>query len=104
MSKIKLSALSVAAAIFMSGCYSELIDSGQIGVELDQGKVNPEPLTEGWQLSFSPFTDLEVYNTKAKRLEMGADLNRREDNSEVIFDNSVTILTKDNLSIPVDVN
>lgn len=94
--------LALSASIFLAGCYSDIVDSGQVGVELSSGKVNPNVLEEGWHLSINPMTDLDIYNTKSKRLEMGG-MSQRESNPELIVDNSVTILTKDNLSIPVDV-
>ena len=94
--------LALSASIFLVGCYSDIIDSGEVGVELSSGKVNPNVLEEGYHLSINPMTDLDIYNTKSKRLEMGG-MAQRENNPELIVDNSVTILTKDNLSIPVDV-
>lgn len=101
---LKTSLVCGIAIAFLSGCYSDIIDSGEVGVELSNGKVNEDIFEEGWHFSINPLTDLNVYNTKSKRLEMGFPQGEIPvDTVDVMNDQSVTILTKDNLSIPVDV-
>ena len=100
MKKVLLS--SAVLAVLFQGCYMTTIDSGEVGVQVNSGKVVDTPVTEGFNFSLNPMAELEVYNVKAKQLEMAGDKNEKDSN-EVIHDSSVTILTKDNLSVPVDV-
>ena len=100
MKKMFLAAL---VALSFSGCYFEVVDSGQTGVEVVNGKVNKEPLGEGVQWSLNPLTDLEIYNTKSKVLEMSEYSKKNPSNEEAIFAEPVLVLTKDNLQIPVDI-
>ena len=88
-------------ALMLSGCYFEVIDSGETGVEVSNGKVSETVLSEGFQFSLNPLTDLNLYNTKSKVLEMSD--YKRENNKEVISTEPVLVLTKDNLQIPVDI-
>ena len=88
-------------AFILSGCYFEVIDSGETGVEVSNGKVSETVLNEGFQFSLNPLTDLNLYNTKSKVLEMSD--YKRENNKEVISTEPVLVLTKDNLQIPVDI-
>ena len=93
--------ISSCLALILSGCYFEVIDSGETGVEVSNGKVSETVLNEGFQFSLNPLTDLNLYNTKSKVLEMSD--YKREDNKEVISTEPVLVLTKDNLQIPVDI-
>ena len=88
-------------ALMLSGCYFEVIDSGETGVEVSNGKVSETVLNEGFQFSLNPLTDLNLYNTKSKVLEMSD--YKRDNNKEVISTEPVLVLTKDNLQIPVDI-
>lgn len=100
MKKILLS-LSLVAALFQ-GCYMTTVDSGEVGVQVNNGKVLDTTITEGFNFSANPFASLELYNVKAKRLEMSTDVNRN-DTPETMYDSAVVITTKDNLQVPVDV-
>ena len=93
--------VSSCLALILSGCYFEVIDSGETGVEVSNGKVSETVLNEGFQFSLNPLTDLNLYNTKSKVLEMSD--YKRENNKEVISTEPVLVLTKDNLQIPVDI-
>ena len=93
--------ISSCLALMLSGCYFEVIDSGETGVEVSNGKVSETVLNEGFQFSLNPLTDLNLYNTKSKVLEMSD--YKRENNKEVISTEPVVVLTKDNLQIPVDI-
>ena len=93
--------ISSCLALILSGCYFEVIDSGETGVEVSNGKVSENVLNEGFQFSLNPLTDLNIYNTKSKVLEMSD--YKRENNMEVISTEPVLVLTKDNLQIPVDI-
>ena len=93
--------ISSCLALILSGCYFEVIDSGETGVEVSNGKVSETVLNEGFQFSLNPLTDLNIYNTKSKVLEMSD--YKRENNKEVISTEPVLVLTKDNLQIPVDI-
>lgn len=93
--------ISSCLALMLSGCYFEVIDSGETGVEVSNGKVSETVLNEGFQFSLNPLTDLNLYNTKSKVLEMSD--YKRENNKEVISTEPVLVLTKDNLQIPVDI-
>lgn len=100
MQKIKLFS-SIAIAMLFSGCYCSVIDSGEVGVQVNSGKVVDVPITEGFNFSINPMAELEVYNVKAKSLELSGD--NEKDTTEIINDAAITILTKDNLPIVVDV-
>ena len=93
--------VSSCLALILSGCYFEVIDSGETGVEVSNGKVSETVLNEGFQFSLNPLTDLNLYNTKSKVLEMSD--YKRDNNKEVISTEPVLVLTKDNLQIPVDI-
>ena len=93
--------VSSCLAFMLSGCYFEVIDSGETGVEVSNGKVSETVLNEGFQFSLNPLTDLNLYNTKSKVLEMSD--YKRDNNKEVISTEPVLVLTKDNLQIPVDI-
>ena len=93
--------ISSCLALMLSGCYFEVIDSGETGVEVSNGKVSETVLNEGFQFSLNPLTDLNLYNTKSKVLEMSD--YKRDNNKEVISTEPVLVLTKDNLQIPVDI-
>ena len=93
--------ISSFLTLMLSGCYFEVIDSGETGVEVSNGKVSETVLNEGFQFSLNPLTDLNLYNTKSKVLEMSD--YKRENNKEVISTEHVLVLTKDNLQIPVDI-
>ena len=93
--------ISSCLALILSGCYFEVIDSGETGVEVSNGKVSETVLNEGFQFSLNPLTDLNLYNTKSKVLEMSD--YKKENNKEFISTEPVLVLTKDNLQIPVDI-
>jgi len=85
-----------------TGCgFMRIIDSGQVGVQINSGKVQDETITEGFNFSINPMAELVTYNVKAKQLEMTD--GSKQDTNEIIYDSAVTILTKDNLQIPVDI-
>lgn len=96
----KLAAIAVLSATLFQGCYMEMIDSGEVGVQINSGVVQENPIREGFNFSLNPFADLIVYNVKAKQLELSE--TNMPDSKEIINDASVNILTKDNLQIPVD--
>jgi len=86
----------------MSGCYMTTIDSGEAGVEVVNGEVQDKPVTEGFHFSLNPLTDIDVYNTKVKALVMNNKTANKEDNSEIIYDTHLTILTKESMEVPID--
>lgn len=88
-------------SLSLSGCYMEMIDSGEVGVQINSGVVQDNPIREGFNFSLNPMADLIIYNVKAKQLEMSG--SKEQDTPEIMNDASVTILTKDNLQIPVDI-
>lgn len=100
MKKLCFTLLSV---LMFNGCYFEVIDSGETGVEITNGKVSEEVMSEGFQFSINPLTDLNLYNTKSKVLEMSEFRKEGETSNEVIFADPVLVLTRDNLQIPVDI-
>lgn len=87
--------------LLFSGCYMTMIDSGEVGVQINSGVVQENPIREGFNFSINPMAELITYNVKAKQLEMSGE--NEKDTEEIINDAAVTILTKDNLSVPVDV-
>lgn len=99
MKKILLS-LTLIAATFQ-GCYFTAVDSGEVGVQISQGKVQEDALTEGFNFSFNPFASLILYNTKAKQLELSG-VSNGVDTNELIRDSAITIIDKDGMQIPVD--
>ena len=93
--------LLLLTPLLFSGCYMTMVDSGEVGVQINSGVVQENPIREGFNFSLNPMADLITYNVKAKQLEMsGAN---EKDTEEIINDAAVTILTKDNLQIPVDI-
>ncbi|MBF1207245.1 MAG: prohibitin family protein [Fusobacterium periodonticum] len=90
----------VLMALMISGC-AERIDSGEAGVKVTLGNVSEDILTEGLHFYIPLMTDINVYNTKSKMIEMSDE--KHTDTNEVIYDSAINILTKDNLSVPVDV-
>ena len=90
----------ILTALIFSGC-AERIDSGEAGVKVTLGNVSEEILTEGLHFYMPLMTDINVYNTKSKMIEMSDE--KHTDTNEVIYDSAINILTKDNLSVPVDV-
>lgn len=90
----------ILAALIFSGC-AERIDSGEAGVKVTLGNVSEDILTEGLHFYMPLMTDINVYNTKSKMIEMSDE--KHTDTNEVIYDSAINILTKDNLSVPVDV-
>lgn len=94
--------LSACVPFLFSGCYIEMIDSGEVGVQINSGVVQDLPIREGFNFSANPMAELITYNVKAKQLEMSPTNGR--DTEELIYDTPVTILTKDNLQIPVDMS
>lgn len=87
--------------LLFSGCYMTMIDSGEVGVQINSGVVQENPIREGFNFSINPMAELITYNVKAKQLEMSGE--NEKDTEEIINDAAVTILTKYNLSVPVDV-
>ena len=88
---------------FFSGCGVYTIDSGEVGVQVTNGKVSDNILTEGLQIIFNPWSKIDTYNVKAKNLEMTAASANTKDTVETMYDSAVTITTKDNLQVPVDI-
>ena len=93
--------LLLLTPFLFSGCYMTMIDSGEVGVQINSGVVQENPIREGFNFSLNPMADLITYNVKAKQLEMSGE--NEKDTEEIINDAAVTILTKDNLQIPVDI-
>ena len=88
--------------LLFTGCYMEMIDSGEVGVQINSGVVQEIPIREGFNFSINPMAELITYNVKAKQLEMSN--TNGKDTDEIIYDIPVAILTKDNLQIPVDMS
>ena len=88
--------------LLFTGCYMEMIDSGEVGVQINSGVVQDTPIKEGFNFSINPMAELITYNVKAKQLEMSN--TNGKDTDEIIYDIPVAILTKDNLQIPVDMS
>lgn len=99
MKKILLM-LSTTALLFQ-GCYFTVIDSSETGVERTAGTVNETPLTNGVNWSMVPFRYVDIYNTKAKRLEMSAA--NGTDTRDVNYDGPVTVTIGEGMQIPIDV-
>jgi len=100
MRKLSLAVLMSVPMLFQ-GCYMTMIDSGEAGVQINSGVVQDTVIKEGFNFSINPMADLIIYNVKAKQLEMSG--TNGADTPEIINDSAVTILTKDNLQIPVDI-
>lgn len=91
--------------LMFQGCYVETVDSGEIGVEVYQGKVSQELIKEGLHINVVPMTHLEKYNIKAKQLEMSSThrQTKEDDNVELLKDGPVTVLMNGNMPVPVDI-
>ncbi len=102
MKKMIKYGLVLGMVFVTNACYMETIDSGEAGVEVVNGSVQDEALTEGFHFSVNPLTDLDVYNTKVKALIMNNKTANQEDSHEIIYDSHLTILTKENMEVPLD--
>lgn len=91
-------------AVSMSGCYMTTIDSGEVGLPVIAGKVLNEPVGPGFTFNLHPMADLEKMNTKAKMIDMSRSNANRVDTSETIYTPAVSILTDENLQVPIDVS
>lgn len=96
----KLIAMALLVMTLFQGCYLEMIDSGEVGVQINSGVVQENPIKEGFNFSLNPMADLIVYNVKAKQLELSG--TNDVDTREIINDTAVTITTADNLAVPVE--
>lgn len=92
--------LSCTALLFQ-GCYFTVIDSGETGVERTGGTVSETPLSSGINWSMVPFRYVDIYNTKAKKLEMSGQ--NGADTSELMNDGFVNVTIGQGLQIPIDV-
>lgn len=100
--KLKLTAVSIAAVLSMQGCYMTTIDSGESGVEVVAGEVADTAMTTGFHFSVNPLADVDTFNTKVKALIMNNSTANHEDTHEIIYDTHLTILTKENMEVPLD--
>lgn len=94
---------ALAPIFLLSGCGIYTIDSGEVGVKVVNGKVSDDILTEGLEIVLNPWAKIELYNVKAKNLEMTVANGNAKDTVETMYDSAVTITTMDNLQVPVDV-
>lgn len=56
--------------LLFTGCYMEMVDSGEVGVRINSGVVQDTPVREGFNFSINTMASLVTYNVKAKQLEM----------------------------------
>ena len=78
--------------------------STEAGVEVNAGKVTPSPFGAGFHFSPNPLADLEIMNVKSKLLTFSTSEASKQDTSEAMYDRAVVIITKKNLSVPIDVS
>lgn len=94
-------------ALMFQGCYMDTVDSGEIGVEVYQGKVSDNLISDGLHINIVPMTHLIKYNIKAKQLEMSSNHRKTDgvdnENTELLKDGPVTVLMNGNMPVPVDV-
>jgi regulator of protease activity HflC (stomatin/prohibitin superfamily) len=96
--------VSVGMMFIMSGCYMTTVDSGEGGVEVIAGKVTQGVIEPGFAFSLNPLAELDLYNTKAKMIDMNRVNQNKEDTTEVMYESPVTILTSENLTVPIDIS
>jgi len=104
MQKIKVMLIAIIATIFLTGCELTTVDSGEAGVKVNAGKVDKEIVTPGFFFSINPMVELVIYNTKAKMVDMNMANQDKKDTREVMYERPVTILTTENLTVPIDVS
>lgn len=87
--------------LLFSGCGLYTIDSGEVGVQVTQGKVSNEVLGAGWNVIFNPWVSIDTYNTKVRVLEMSGSAATTA--TEIaIHDGAANIITDKGLAIPMD--
>ena len=105
MKNVKLGLSVALAAVLFSGCYMETINSAEVGVVTRMGKVNPSPLLDGFQFSVDPFTELEVFSARQKKLELSAKPPKTEEvqSKEITYDAPLIVLTSEQLQVPIEI-
>lgn len=98
----KLSLFLASLPLLFTGCGLYTIDSGEVGVQVNQGKVSDTLVTEGWNIILNPFAAINTYNTKVRVLEMSGDLQLAPTES-MIHDKAAEIITDKGLPIPMDI-
>lgn len=104
MKKILHMIAAAAMAFSLSGCYMTTVDSGEAGVPVIAGKVGTEVILPGFAFNLNPMANLEKVNTKAKMLDMSRVNQNKADTVETIYEPPVSILTDENLRVPVEVS
>lgn len=89
--------------LLFSGCYMTTIDSTDIGVAKSWGEVQKEPITPGLAFNMMVGTDLFPMRTANKVANfVGAE--DKEDSPNELNTNNITVLTEQQLPIPLDVS
>lgn len=104
ISKIVNIALVAAVALGTSGCYMSTVDQGEVGVEVNAGKVTEKYVSEGFHFSLNPLADLYIMNAKSKQLVFTAAEQNKEDTSEAMYSRPVSVITSEKLTVPIDVS
>ncbi len=99
---LKLVAIAMLSMVMFSGCYLSEVDSGETGVERTFGEVSDKTIGAGLAFAIAPGTDLVIFNTKTKILEMSDGQANNEDTEDAMFDSSVSVISKNGLPIPIE--
>lgn len=105
MKKILL-IMSMASAVMFSGCYFPTsIDSGEVGVVKNWGEVQDSTKKAGFTMSVIPGDDLYIMKTTNKQVVF-SDRQIADDthNSDTVYTSAVTVLTEQQLPIPLDIS
>jgi len=90
-------AFAAAVVVLLLGCI-RIVEPGYAAVQILFGKVREEPLLEGMHL-INPFVDIEKLSIRTEAYTMSA----RHYEGEVVGDDAIVTLSKDGLSLKLDV-
>jgi regulator of protease activity HflC (stomatin/prohibitin superfamily) len=98
----KIAAMAMVPLMF-SGCYFTTIDSTQVGVKKNLGEVQQEVEQAGFAMSLIPFYDL-IPMTVSNKVANFTGPQDAEDSSTELNAPGITVLTEQQLPVPLDVS
>lgn len=93
----------LVAPLLFSGCYMTTIESTNTGVEKSWGEVQKEPVSAGLAFNMMIGTDLIPMRT-ANKVANFVGSEDKEDSTSELNTNNISVLTEQQLPIPLDVS
>lgn len=100
---LKLTATGLVASTLFTGCYLSTIDSTETGVAKSWGEVEKDSINPGLAFNMMIGTDLYTMRT-ANKVANFTGTEDKEDLPSELNTNSITVLTEQQLPIPLDVS